>query len=337
MFLGIGVGAFESSFFHLWTHAFFKAGLFLSAGVIIHHVGTQDMRHMGGLGNYMKWLMYVHVVCGLALAGIPLFSGFMSKEGILQAVWFWGERQTALGYSEAHLVSYFAFFTLFLTAWYIGRQIWLVYWTPSRVDMPIPPLVFDWKLGLPVISLAVGSLWFVHHWSPVSSVGIIVTFAGYEITTYPTSLIPYVSSALALFGLIHCYGLFGPRRFYVQHYSEITYPPSIMGRLSFFGWYLDDAYDKLIAPSYVSFARVLHWIDQKIIDRFVNGIGVTGVVFSKLLSLIDSYVVDSLVYVIQWISRTLGKWFVRIQSGQVQHQIACLLMILILVVLFILF
>jgi len=337
MFLGIGVGAFESSFFHLWTHAFFKAGLFLAAGVLIHHIDTQDMRQMGGLASSMKWLMVLHVVCGMALAGFPLFSGFMSKEGIMQATWFWAERQTALGYSEAHLVSYFAFFTLFLTAWYIGRQVWMVYWTPSRAVHPVEGDGLGWQMGLPVLLLSLGSIGLAQGLHVFGSTGWVVELAGFASPVHRGSLIPYVTSGLALFGFIHCYGQYGPRRFYVQNYAQSTYPPSIMGRLSFFGWYVDSLYDRVLGRGYVAVAYGLHWVDKNVIDGWVNGVGVLGVVFAKLLSLMDTYVVDGSVRLVAWLSRQIGHLVTRIQSGQVQHQIVWLIFVLILLAVFLLF
>lgn len=337
MFLGIGVGAFESSFFHLWTHAFFKAGLFLAAGVLMHHVGTQDMRQMGGLGGSMKWLMTLHVICGMALAGFPLFSGFMSKEGILQATWSWAEQQTAAGYSEAHLVSYFAFFTLFLTAWYIARQVWMIYWTPSRTVASVEGSGYHWQMGIPLILLSIASLGIVQGFHVFSSSGWVMELAGFSLAAHAGSLIPFVSSGLVLIGFVHCYGLYGPRRFYVQHYAQSTYPPSIMGRLSYFGWYVDSLYDRVLSSGYVTVAKGLHWFDKKAVDGTVNAIGVSGVVFAKFLSLVDTYVVDGFVQLTVWISRQVGRLATRIQSANVQHQIAWLIFVLILLLVFLLF
>jgi NADH-quinone oxidoreductase subunit L len=95
MFLGVGVGAFGMGFFHVFTHAFFKACLFLGAGSIIHamharvhdDVKSQDMRHMGGLRKYMPWTFYSMGAATIAISGFPLTSGFFSKDGILFKAW----------------------------------------------------------------------------------------------------------------------------------------------------------------------------------------------------------------------------------------------------------
>src|SRR5947199_7002147 len=86
MFLACGVGAFSAGIFHLMTHAFFKALLFLAAGSVIHAMGgEQDMLRMGGLSKKIRWTYVTMLIATLAIAGAPLFSGFFSKDGILFA------------------------------------------------------------------------------------------------------------------------------------------------------------------------------------------------------------------------------------------------------------
>ena len=178
MVLGVGVGAFQASAFHLWTHAFFKAGLFLAAGVVIHfmhralHDGDgQDMRHMGGLRKLLPVTFVAYAVCGLALSGLPFFSGFLSKEGILSGVLFWSVEGELLHYA----VAFFAFATAFLTPIYIGRQILLVFFGDQRklmisVDRSEPL----WTVKLPLLILAGGSLWFFNAMNPFDAKGVVV-------------------------------------------------------------------------------------------------------------------------------------------------------------------
>lgn len=336
MFLGIGTGAFESSFFHLWTHAFFKAGLFLAAGVIIHHAGTQDMRKLGGIADSMKWVLVLHVICALGLAGIPFFSGYMSKEGILQSTWHWAEIQTGLGYSEAHVLSYFAFLTVFLTAWYIGRQIWLTYFTIKRSHSDMQVLPFNWQMGVPVGLLAVMTLWVFHAMNPFSTHGWILTWTGFEPAHHAFGFIPYLSAGLGIMALIHCYGQYGPRRLYVQRYAQFIHPSSFVGQFSYFGWYLDTTYEKIIGPSYVGVARGMNWIDKRI-DRAVNLFAVLMVVLGKVIHAIDRYVIDGLIWflysMVAWTGRILSMW----QSPQIQQQIFWLITAVIAILLMILF
>ena len=107
MFLGVGTGAYVSGIFHLVTHAFFKALLFLGSGSVIHamhhayhathsHEDAQDMRNMGGLRRYMPWTFGLMLIATLAIAGIPPFSGFFSKDEILAAAFARGRGRAGL-------------------------------------------------------------------------------------------------------------------------------------------------------------------------------------------------------------------------------------------------
>ncbi|HVM18039.1 MAG TPA: NADH-quinone oxidoreductase subunit L [Gaiellaceae bacterium] len=120
MFLAAGIGAYASAMFHLMTHAFFKALLFLAAGIVIHAlVGQQDMRQMGGLGRYMPMTRIAFWIGALALAAIPPFSGFFSKDSILASALAEG------GYGVALLVA--GLVGTFLTAVYTFRMLFLVF------------------------------------------------------------------------------------------------------------------------------------------------------------------------------------------------------------------
>jgi NADH-quinone oxidoreductase subunit L len=116
MFAALGVGAWEVAFFHLVTHAAFKALLFLTSGSVIHGSGTQDLREMGGLRRVMPWTFVAWLVGVLALAGIPPLSGFFSKDLILDAVW-----------ASAPVVALFLFATTFLTGLYSARATRLAF------------------------------------------------------------------------------------------------------------------------------------------------------------------------------------------------------------------
>jgi len=133
MVLGLGVGAYSAALFHLVTHAFFKACLFLGSGAIIHAMHhEQDMRWMGDLRKKMPWTFATFTLATLALAGLPLTSGFMSKDAILAG---------AIGFAKVegggiyYLIPVLGFFSAMLTAFYMGRQIWLVFFGESRTHL----------------------------------------------------------------------------------------------------------------------------------------------------------------------------------------------------------
>ncbi len=126
MFLGAGVGAFTAAIFHVMTHAFFKACLFLGAGSVIHGCGgEQDMRKMGGLRKYMPHTRWTMLVATLAIAGIPLFAGFYSKDEILSGAWSFHPAIWFVGAAGAGLTAFYMFRLYFLTfsGSYRGGQV----------------------------------------------------------------------------------------------------------------------------------------------------------------------------------------------------------------------
>jgi NADH-quinone oxidoreductase subunit L len=150
MFLACGVGAFGVGIFHLFTHAFFKALLFLGAGSVIHALsGEQDMRNMGGLRTKIPWTFWTFVVGSLALAGIPPLAGFFSKDEILR------------GALQAGKTGLFAlgFLTAFLTAFYMSRLLFLTFFGSFRGGSAAVPHLHEspWTMRGPLVLLAVGS------------------------------------------------------------------------------------------------------------------------------------------------------------------------------------
>jgi len=123
MFLALGVGAFSAGVFHVFTHAFFKALLFLGAGSVIHAMsGEQDMRNMGDLSGKIPVTYRTMLVGTLAIAGIPVLAGFFSKDEILWQAWKYSPYLWAIGFATA-----------LMTAFYMFRLIYLTFWSPSRV------------------------------------------------------------------------------------------------------------------------------------------------------------------------------------------------------------
>jgi NADH-quinone oxidoreductase subunit L len=153
MFLAVGVGAFSAAIFHLFTHAFFKACLFLCAGSVIHGLGgEQDMRKMGGLKPYFPVTYWTYLVAALAIAGTPFTAGFFSKDEIL-----WQAYASPKGSLGLWL---FAWLTAGLTAFYIFRQFFLVFHGKCRVDESLKTHIHESPrvMTVPLILLAFGSI-----------------------------------------------------------------------------------------------------------------------------------------------------------------------------------
>ncbi len=160
MIMGLGAGAYMFGFFHLWTHAFFKACLFLGSGSVIHAVHTQDMREMGGLWKKMPITFGAMFVSTLAIAGVPGTSGFASKDGILGDLLFAAHHQAALW-----PIVIMAFAGAGLTAFYMFRLVFMTFTGKPKIQDK-----FDhahespWVMAAPLIVL--GGLALTSHYAP---------------------------------------------------------------------------------------------------------------------------------------------------------------------------
>jgi NADH-quinone oxidoreductase subunit L len=148
MMVAIGLAGWIAGLFHLFTHAFFKALLFLGSGSVIHGTGTQDMREMGGVRKHMPATFWTYVVGYLALAGVPVFAGFWSKDAILDQAWITGMP----GYFWALIVG------AFCTAFYMTRQMVMVF----GGDRPRNPAIHvhesPFSMTVPLVALAVAAV-----------------------------------------------------------------------------------------------------------------------------------------------------------------------------------
>jgi NADH-quinone oxidoreductase subunit L len=156
MFLACGVGAFSAGIFHLMTHAFFKALLFLAAGSVIHAMGgEQDMRHMGGLSKKIKYTYWTMFIATLAIAGAPFFAGFFSKDAILLAA-FQSENG---GPNTGHILYAIGLLTALLTSFYMFRLIFLTFFGKQRYDEHhVHVHESPWSMLGPLVILAVLSI-----------------------------------------------------------------------------------------------------------------------------------------------------------------------------------
>ena len=151
MVYAIGVGGIFASQFHLLSHAVFKALLFLAAGAVIHSVGTRDMLKMGGLGPKMPFIRAVFIVGALALAGLPIFNGFWSKELILEAGLVHGPVWTF----------YIMLLGAGLTAFYTLRLTWLVFFGEARTELHVHPSGISMKIATGLLAIGTLSTWLL--------------------------------------------------------------------------------------------------------------------------------------------------------------------------------
>jgi NADH-quinone oxidoreductase subunit L len=275
MMAGLGVGGYESGVFHLFTHAFFKAGLFLAAGSVIHAVGSNSMSRMGGLARAMPWTFWSFTIGGLALAGVFPLAGFWSKDEILTEAWNLGfgtpAEHVATSQGVAQVVFVTGMFTAFLTAFYVARMLWLTFGSAYRGDrQPHEP---DGFMLLPIVLLAVGAAlagllgsplmaennfgsWIATPQLPAR--GAVVINWGLAATATAVALV-----GIALGWRLYRKGL--PEREY------LTRLPLLYTTLEH-KFYLDDLYDGSVRGVVGALAPATYWFDQRVIDGVVNGI-----------------------------------------------------------------
>ncbi|MEM6814888.1 MAG: NADH-quinone oxidoreductase subunit L [Bacteroidota bacterium] len=336
MAMGVGVGAMEASLFHLFTHAFFKAGLFLGAASIMHFLhkihakDAQDLRYMGGLKTRLPWTYRSFLICGSALAGLPFFSGFMSKDGILLGSWIFANDHGGWAY----LIPDLGLITAMLTAFYVGRMIILIFWGEAKfmngTATPEKNVVI-----IPLALLAMFSIWIFHDWNPMSHQGWM--FSLLAITKGHVSvgsLIPYLSILLAMAGIILAYSLFKPGTNYNSRITETHEPVSKSRNVVFHGFYLTHLYEN-VGKFFKSISQVSIQIDQKGIDPLLHFSAVSSVVFSKVLALIDRFIVDGPVNLVAYLSAYMGRRFAGLSSRDGQTQLGWLLLIVTLVLIYI--
>ncbi|MGB4847385.1 MAG: NADH-quinone oxidoreductase subunit L [Saprospiraceae bacterium] len=292
MFAALGLGAFSSGIFHLVTHAFFKALLFLGAGSVIHALhGEQDIRNMGGLKKLIPITFITVLIAALAISGFPLLSGFFSKDEIL-----------AHAYEQNKTVWIILSFSSFLTAFYMFRLIYLTFFNTFRGTEETRSHVHEspWTMTVPLIVLCflsifggligLPSVFNTGHWLDTYLSGVTegsLRFLNHTEALNHTMEIGLMS--LAGFGAILVI-LFARNRYITLH----QLPPeevSLKGfeKLVYNKFYVDEFYEKFISqPVFRLSTFAGDWIDKMIIDRVVNGSGWLVEVSGKTLRLLQT-------------------------------------------------
>ncbi|MBK1441154.1 NADH-quinone oxidoreductase subunit L [Parapedobacter sp. ISTM3] len=276
MFLGLGVGAFTGAFFHVLTHAFFKALLFLGAGSVIHAMSNeQDMRSMGGLKKQLPITYLTMLIGTIAIAGIPPLSGFFSKDEILAHAFADNKLLWMLGFIGALFTAFYMFRMLFLT--FFGRfrgtaeQASHLHESPASMTVPLIILAVLAAIGgfINVPSTLGGGHALADFLSPVfaDSVAQTGTFHLDHSTEY---ILMGVSSLAAVFMAVVAYR---------QYVSKVTIPAAdevsrgLLARLSYRKFYVDEVYDALIVRPLNALSVFLHRVvDKSGIDGVVNGL-----------------------------------------------------------------
>jgi NADH-quinone oxidoreductase subunit L len=290
MFLAVGVGAYVAAIFHMITHAFFKALLFLGSGSVIHGMhGEQDMRRMGGLRKFMPLTAATFIVGWLAIAGVPPLSGFFSKDEIL--LFAWGS-----GGAQGKALWGIGLVTALLTAFYMSRLVFMVFYGEYRGDEPLPvvsggaeaagreeaavehpepahaePHESPWLMTAPLVVLAVLSataevinlpftpdLMYLEHWlEPV----IGATEAHIAVTTETKVALGVVATIAAVVGIA------GAALVYVRRPVRAA-EPAVLAH----AWYYDEAITRFVGGPGTKGFEAVAWFDRSVVDGAVNGV-----------------------------------------------------------------
>ncbi|MDR3764361.1 MAG: NADH-quinone oxidoreductase subunit L [Acidobacteriota bacterium] len=320
MFMAAGVAAYSAGVFHLMTHAFFKALLFLAAGSVIHGIGgEQDMRKMGGLRKYMPWTFYTMATATVAIAGIPPLAGFWSKDEILWQAWsspygskiFW-----AVGVITAFMTSFYMFRLLFMTFFgeYRGEAAVAHAGHDAHGGHGHTPHESPWMMLGPLVVLAALSIFggfvgaghrFEHFLDPVIQKveahrsALEVEAAAAPMTEEPAA---EKSTELALMATSVIVALAGLGLAWFLYIKRPELPARIAAALGglytlvYNKYWIDELYKAVLISPLLWISTHVLWqsVDQKIIDGSVNDLAVTardvsGVVRQQQSGLIRSY------------------------------------------------
>ena len=254
MFLGLGVGAYSAGIFHLMTHAFFKALLFLGAGSVIHGFPVNRLRHMGGFRKVMPVTCWTLFIGSLAISGFPGLSGFFSKDAILSAA-----------YEHAPWMFVVGAITAGMTAFYVFRAWFLAFFGKYRGhhhahESPI-------SMTLPLMILAL-----------LSAVGGYINVPGFLSQAYPlaehenmTAMV--ISASCGLIGIAIAWFLYVAQPALADTLKNVAGP---VYTLIANKYYVDEIYDAVIVKPMVGISRMILWhgVDEGLIDKLlVNGLG----------------------------------------------------------------
>ena len=330
MFLALGVGAYWVAIFHLFTHAFFKALLFLCSGSVIHALGgEQDMRHMGALKNKIPITHWTMLIASVAIAGIPGLAGFFSKDEIL-----WQAYSSPLGNQFLWLIG---LVTAGLTAFYMFRLMNMTFYGKSHVDPEVEKHIHESpaSMTVPLTLLAIGSV--LGGWLGVPKLWTVFgdSFRGFEHWLEPSFASAAVEAARegahdasvewALMGLSVAVAIVGIviARYFYYHKPEI--PDTIakavkpLHTLLYNKWYVDELYDFLFVDGLCKGGGLLLGsFDRNVVDGGVNGAGWLTRFSGKVSMWWDTWIVDGAVRFTAFFVKMLSYPVCILQSGRVQ-------------------
>jgi NADH-quinone oxidoreductase subunit L len=341
MVAAMGAGAYTAGLFHLFTHAFFKALLFLAAGSVIHAVHSNNMSDMGGLRRFMPKTYWTFVMGTLALVGVFPFAGFFSKDEILASMKYAGGD----GQPIANFILVLGVAGAFVTAFYMMRALSLTFFGEYRGHGH--PHESPTSMTLPLIGLAVfalGAGW-------VNMPGIYTGFTDWLATrvpltgigdhhpeTFDFALIAVVTP-LVLIGLAVGWMLYGRGAAGKTQAERDSFRIPVLWPLFEHLYYIDDFYMAgIVRPTKGALARAVLWVDMNVIDGVVNAVGAGSMQLARVVRIADENVVDGVYNATGAATGASGTVLRRTFTGRVQQYVAFSFVgVIVIAVLFIIF
>jgi NADH-quinone oxidoreductase subunit L len=308
MVMALGLGSFTAGTFHLMTHAFFKACLFLCAGSVIHAVHTQDVFQMGGLSKKMKITSLTMIIASLSISGIFPLSGFWSKDEIIAS---------AEG-SPFFLV--LALAVAFMTAFYMFRLIFLTFFGQPRDEKAYEhahesPRSMTWPLII-LAFLSIFAGWVGIPWLPKGFGSFVVDYGHHPHHGNFNFILAGISTVVALSGITLAYMMYLKKSI---SYEAMGQKFKAVYTYLYNKWYWDEIYHAAILNPTLRLAEILAVFDKWVIDGIVNFMGKSTLVLAWLHNQFDKYIVDGLVNGIGYTIRAIGWIFSRFQTGRLYN------------------
>ncbi len=308
MIAALGLKGYTASAFHLMTHAFFKALLFLGAGSVIHGTGTQDIREMGGLWKKMPHTSFTFLIASLAIAGVPPLAGFWSKDEILVAAF---EAENPIFYyvltATAAMTAFYMFRLVFLTFFGKPRKELHVHESPAVMTVPLWLLAIGSALvGLP------GSPW-MNHWFQ----GFLEPHAAAHGAEHAlNSFVMGTSVAVGLGGIFLAWLLYLAVPSLSITLGKLFRPLYLASNRKL--WF-DELYQATVIRAWYALSRGLNRFDAGVVDGAVNATGVGTLRVSDIKNWIDIHIVDGTVNGVGFVTRQFSSVLRLVQTGLIQN------------------
>jgi NADH-quinone oxidoreductase subunit L len=318
MVIAAGLGYSGIALLHLFTHAFFKACLFLSAGSVIHALhhahptfDVQDIRNLGGMRKKLPFTFLSFTLSAASLAGMPFFSGFLSKDAILTSIYSSDHSGKWIFFTGVLVVS-------FLTAFYSTRLISKIFLGNEKLTTGLHVKEGSILMRIPLALLSGLSLWFIVSINPIS-------FEGWLLNGVSTSIAEHASWILVVSALVVILGT-------VVGYSITMREKQLSSNALLNGYYIDNVIQKILVNKVLQTSSITERIDRKYVDGFIHMTVYIQVALAHVVHAFDKYIVDGAVNTSAWFVRKVGSYTKALNAGQMQGYIMWFLAITLLFV-----